>query len=125
MKILVVEDSQHRIRFFKKALIGHNVHFAENYDEAIEKLQDNDNYDLMYLDHDLEDEHYLEARKELERTGYEVVKWIVNNKSHKSAYMFIHSLNPIGSRRMYEHLKKHGYNTELRSYLRLVNMVDD
>lgn len=75
-----------------------NWDLATSYDEAIKLLSTND-YDVVSLDHDL-----ASFDKEgNERTGYDIVKWLVQRKLDgypvPNEYR-IHSANPIGRNNM-------------------------
>jgi len=123
MKILVVEDDTNRHRFFLQELIGHDVTIAEDYYEAIECLTHNI-YDLIYLDHDLEDEHYFDLNVMKERTGCEVARWMVNHsRNNLTAKIIIHSLNSVGAENIFNVLNDAKYNVKKVNYLMLKRMA--
>ena len=54
MKILIVEDSEDRMMFFKQVFSECHLKFSSNSGEAI-SLIDKESFDLIFLDMDLED----------------------------------------------------------------------
>lgn len=77
---------------------------AKSYDEAVLIMQENE-IEEAWLDHDLAPEHYVEHLSEqeyTEKTGYDFVLWMQENNKWPSNICMVHSLNPIGSKRMCE-----------------------
>lgn len=104
-KILVVEDNSERIKFFKTIFSSASVLvFAENYNQAV-SLLDND-FDLVFLDHDLEEEHYTGNSLYADNTGYSLAEYIIENDLLLKAVFIVHSLNPIGSQNIVNCLQK-------------------
>lgn len=74
------------------------IDIARTYDDAIRFLSENE-YVTVYLDHDLSDYDELGV----ERTGYTIVKWLVDRKldglpvPHQYEYL---TANPIGRANM-------------------------
>lgn len=97
MKILIVEDSDNRIKIFKQKLIGHNVYIAKTAEQGINYLKGLDGqFDYCFLDHDLEDVF----EQSHEGTGWGVAKWISEHPEKKPRYICIHSLNNVGASNM-------------------------
>jgi CheY-like chemotaxis protein len=96
MRILVLDDDQIRLSKFKHKYLNDDVDCVETSKDAINKL-DTENYDCLFLDHDLGGEVYVDSG---ENTGYEVAKWLADNPQKQPKIIFIHSLNPIGSENM-------------------------
>lgn len=75
-----------------------NCDIARTYDIAIRLLTEND-YDIVYLDHDLADFDSFGQ----ERTGYSIVKWLVERLMEgypvPKKYEFLTS-NPVGKTNM-------------------------
>ena len=85
MNILIIEDSNTRIKLFKRNLIGANITVAKNNGEALQYL-DRNVYDYIFLDFD--------ANEELTETFEESINWIASNYSDFTDVKFIlHSLN--------------------------------
>jgi len=113
-RVLVLEDSETRIAWFKRALIGHNATFVENVADAISACGKM-NWDLICLDHDLVPEHYglymndddEVYRREMSRvkppTGFRFAEWLSgSNAMHvePKTKVLIHTLNPAGQKAM-------------------------
>ena len=75
VRILVLDDDQKRHEAFKFHLFRHDVTHVYTCDEAIKAIEQ-EKWDIIFLDHDLEDRHYSSASdgkvEELEKTGYDV-----------------------------------------------------
>jgi len=76
--ILIVEDSQERMKHIKQYVIGYSYDLAETADSAIYYLK-SFQYDYIFLDHDLAQKHY---EKEVfgKGTGLEVANYIADNQ---------------------------------------------
>ena len=74
----------------------------------------NDTFDMLMLDHDLGGEELVDSCKE--NTGYQLVKYIINNKLQKNAEFIIHSQNPVGSVLMNNTLKDNGYRCSITPF---------
>lgn len=100
MRILILEDDEHRIVKFKQNFIGCKLDITKDPKEANKWLEENV-YDVIFLDHDLEDSHYLEDCLSKETTGLCTADFLGNNfELNKEAQIIIHSLNPAGRERM-------------------------
>ena len=96
MRILIVEDDRWRLEWFKQNLKNHCLYITKDVDDACKALHNR--YDILFLDHDLADEHYisLAAGKEVkEGTGYEVAKYIKENNINIKT--IVHSWNSVGA----------------------------
>ena len=65
-------------------------------------------FQVMFLDHDLDNRIWVNSQEE--NTGYQFVKFLVNNKLQKNSLIYIHSMNPIGANKMLNYLKDNGYD---------------
>jgi len=109
MRILFLDDNKERHRIFKQKSIGYTVDTVWTAQEAIEKLLDEEiEYDLIMLDHDLdaETENQLNDKEE---DGRFVVKKLAESGRHKDASIVIHSLNSAGRKNMKSVLDQAGY----------------
>ena len=122
MRVLLLEDSMERISWFAKRLIGKVVDYAYTADQANEFLLKN-TYDIIFLDHDLAEEHYVAMYQPLDTqligTGVDTAKFIANNKCSPKAQIIIHSLNSVGSQNIFAILDDAGYNVQKVPYLEL------
>ena len=104
-KIFVLEDDPDRLAWFKEAYADAELHTTKHLDEA-RKLLAHNNYDTVYLDHDLGDfdttlTGYTEHTRSLE-TGYHLAVWLADRPTvQKNATVIIHSMNPGGAERMW------------------------
>lgn len=105
MKILFLDDDEERHSLFKK-------HIIEQYDaaytvsQAIEFLKNN-NYDIVFLDHDLGGKQMVSSYSE-EETGYLVSKWIEENNPNIK-FIIVHSYNHQGSLNIMSRLKSYNH----------------
>lgn len=97
MKIIILEDSIERIRTFKKELHGHDLFFFDQVSEAKEALTLLGPFDVIFLDHDLDDKVFVNSNEE--NTGYQLAKYIAENNI-KFDQIIIHSMNPAGVSKM-------------------------
>ena len=122
MRVLLLEDSMERISWFAKRFIGKVVDYAYTADQANEFLLKN-TYDIIFLDHDLAEEHYVAMYQpldtELSGTGVDTAKFIASNKCSPKAQIIIHSLNSVGSQSIFAILDDAGYNVQKVPYLEL------
>jgi CheY-like chemotaxis protein len=117
MKILFLDDDESRHYYFNKIYmdrISNNRELVCEYKmvwdakACIEALETNPAFDLVYLDHDLGNQHYVDIN--LENTGSEVARFIVN-KLDKEKYpkaVIIHSWNTVGATNMEQLIKSVG-----------------
>jgi CheY-like chemotaxis protein len=126
MHILILEDSAHRIAWFKAALKEHKLIFCAHARAAKQALRKNQ-FDLIFLDHDL---HGEPVDPESENSGCEVAHYIAEHEIE--SIVVIHSENPLGSDAMaailensyvipYSKLKKLG----MREVMKLINVESD
>ena len=101
MKILVVEDAEERIKWFKKRFENDLLIIVTNADDAIKKLMYDLQWDCIFLDHDLSNEDFGKNGFN-ERTGTEVAKFL-NSKDYKGK-IIIHSMNYYGMRSIQSYL---------------------
>lgn len=103
-KILIVEDDDSRIAWFKSELVGNSLHITKKAKDAI-KLLKLHTYGLIFLDHDLAEQHYIDNRC-YDGTGPEVAKFLADTKENNNgAVIIIHSLNIYGVDRMFDLLQ--------------------
>ena len=80
---------------------------ARTYNEVVDLLEMcRDDEVILDLDHDLGETE--DGYNEEERTGYDVCKFVVESGIGLVGY-HIHSMNPVGARRMRELLDEFGY----------------
>lgn len=98
MKVLILEDSVARIETFKRKLANeYDLYFFDQVRDAIEALSLMGPFDIVFLDHDLDDKIYVNSEEP--NTGYQLAKYISDNKL-EFTQVIIHSMNAVGSARM-------------------------
>jgi len=91
--VLIFEDSNERIKHFKKALMNHTCKYAKDFNQAINILSA-EKFDIAFLDHDI---------KGSDKDGTTLVKWIVDNNLNLP--IIYHSFNPVAVRNMQSIIK--------------------
>jgi CheY-like chemotaxis protein len=124
MRILLVEDDPQRRYWFTKMNIGRVMDVTDDVEEA-KRLIDTHEYDQIFLDHDLSEEHYMVWREGTDKhdatTGYAVAKYLAENPDKSpNAEIVVHSLNPVGSDRMWRKMKETRRTVHKIPYLQLV-----
>ncbi|MDX6692495.1 MAG: Cyclic-phosphate processing Receiver domain [Blastocatellia bacterium] len=111
-RILIVEDDETRCLWFQDKFQGREIDVTCDVAQAFEWLAERD-YQLILLDHDLIEEHYLSDEPDDERTGYAVASWLAAHPDrHRDASIVIHSLNYSGAQRMLRKLIAAGLTAE-------------
>lgn len=100
MNILVVEDNPFRIKKFERALIGSVVDYTDNAHEGIIFVKERE-YDIIFLDHDLGGREHVSSNDL--NTGFQVAK-AIKGTPNESAFIVIHSANPVGAKNMQQQL---------------------
>ena len=89
---------------------------AKNYDEAVAIMS---SYEIeeAWLDHDLAAEHYDDEQTE-EKTGYDFVIWMTENDKWPKDICIVHSMNPVGAKRMCDIIAEHfGTPNPMKHYI--------
>lgn len=117
-RILIVEDDDARIMWFKMATIGHVVDITKDPNSAIQLLETHE-YTHIFLDHDLSLEMQMACingepvGRYDDVSGYKVARYLSENKCRsESAEIVVHSYNPEGSQRMIQALRAGGRHCE-------------
>jgi CheY-like chemotaxis protein len=111
-RILIVEDDERRCFWFENQFGGHELDVTADVSVAVEWLRSRE-YDLIFLDHDLADEHYDQELADDGLTGYVVAAWLAANPEYQpGVQIIIHSLNFAGSDRMRRCLLEAGREAE-------------
>ena len=111
-RILIVEDDDRRRSWFDKKFAQCERDATDNVTVAVQWLRER-NYSLIFLDHDLVEEHYSLEMADDGLTGYTVAAWLAENPArHAATPIIIHSLNYAGSQRMLECLQNAGLQAE-------------
>lgn len=121
LHIVVLEDDKTRIKHFKKRFnkkfkkykvdlqVFDNAKDCKIYlNETIKRVN------LLFLDHDLGGEVFVDSSKE--NTGSEVVRFLTarqNMMPRTIGYVMLHTLNNVEAPKMYSNLKSAGFNVFL------------
>ena len=92
MKIFILEDSENRIKMFKKHFKDHELDITKDISTA-KHLLSTEVYDLICLDHDIDNDEYGSND-----TGYDIAVFI-KEKNIKTTVV-LHTCNSIGASRM-------------------------
>lgn len=106
-RVLVLDDSKERIKTFKKLLIGFSVTYCSTAEEAIKQLHSNE-FDLIFLDHDLGPEDEGKQVPEI-NSGTTVANSMNPLEILNDPFIVIHSLNGEPARWMEKSLRKRGF----------------
>ena len=107
MKIFILEDNTWRIDKFKELFKNHTLFICSDVQTAKQTCLNN-TFEIMFLDHDLSGKIWQDSNEE--NTGYQFVKWMVDNGFHKNSLNYIHSMNPVGANLMLNYLKANDYD---------------
>jgi hypothetical protein len=104
MKILILEDDENRVKKFKQNFIGCEL-FITHLPETANKWLEEEEFDWIFLDHDLEYWHYGSGYTGNHSTGLCTAEYLGNNpKLSNKAKVVVHSRNEEGSSRMFKAL---------------------
>lgn len=101
-KILVLEDDQLRIKFFKKIFKEYTVVFVDHVNDAIYINETLGPFDVNFLDHDLGGKVYVPSSHP--DTGYQFAKYLAEKKVQ--AKFIFHTMNYNGAQNMLSLLKE-------------------
>lgn len=124
--ILILEDDAQRIRIFKNKFINYNLHITDQSEQAIKNLK-NHRYDLIYLDHDLDQRAFVDHNT-TNNTGHYVATWLADNIEEVRAIsehlplVFIHSHNFEAAERMRKILLKADYNVSCLPFWQIAGL---
>ncbi len=112
MKIMILDDDNSRIEQFKRNLNNLPncfIYAANSSNQAIKLLEENPDFDYLYLDHDLDEGKQLSWSED--NNGYLVAEWMVKNLygNPEKLSIIIHSFNLPRSLKMKNLLIKYGY----------------
>jgi len=119
MNVLILEDDPERMKLFKVMFVRDQMDHAPNAKQAKEFLSQNQ-YDLVMLDHDLNDKHLANPdNMNHEGTGQDVAKFMARMKN-PPPFAFVHSWNPPGAKAIAKILKE----ADINHYVAQFNTAD-
>lgn len=113
IKVFILEDTWTRMVLFNEVLIGVQVSAAVSVDVAKERYVKDAPYDLVLLDHDLADEHYIDQWQH-KGTGTEFAEWLA--ETQEPTPTIIHSYNAAGAQRMLTALRLSGWLVQVQPF---------
>ena len=118
--ILFLDDSRARINYFRSKVP--NATIVMSAQKCIEKLSRGDEYEILFLDHDLGGEVYVDSHSK--NSGMEVVRWI---ESHNPIIkqIIVHSHNYYAAQDMVDRLRKKKYKADAVPYTILKEKIKD
>jgi CheY-like chemotaxis protein len=124
MKILFLDDDVTvRHALFKGHCGTHEVTYVTTVDEAINALDTSPRFDLIYLDHDLEDRVFVPPGPD---TGYWVARHITKMpKSKHPSEVIVHSWNESAALKMLDLLSDNGIKCKHRFFPRTSSFLMD
>jgi hypothetical protein len=113
IKVFLLDDDRRRHRWFEKRFKGDSLDIAETVEAAKEFLA-SENYDAVFLDHDLLPEHYeSNDHGDYANTGYAIAEWLTEQDTLQRAATFIvHTRNADAAIPMVQKLREGGRNVE-------------
>ena len=111
-RILIVGDDDSSCSWFHQEFAKYDRDATSDVSVAVTLLAEND-YSLIFLDHDLAEEHYFSEMADDGLTGYAVATWLAQHPDQQpGAQIIIHSLNYVGAQRMLDVLHDAGRQAE-------------
>jgi len=111
MRILFLDDNKHRHNTFRQKAIGCVVDAAFDAQQAISFLREKKEYEMIFLDHDLDAEIEGICHEDIE-DGRFVVKQMIEMELHvemQDVAIVVHSLNGAGAAQMISMLTSAGF----------------
>jgi CheY-like chemotaxis protein len=126
MKILILDDMENRHAIFRAQLKDHDLWHAYN-GELAQKLIEEHTFDLMFLDHDLSEEHYPGAPppprgRKRAMDGRDVAQLVAAlPKERQPKQVVVHSWNSVAAPQMLKILQEGG----VRAVRRMAGWYDE
>jgi len=112
LRIFLLEDDRRRCEWFSRRFKGDQLDISCEIAEAKELLETR-TYDSIFLDHDLQPEHYGSEQPDDERTGYAIASFLATRPElQRAATILVHSFNADGAMRMVEELRRSGRSAD-------------
>lgn len=125
MRILVLDDDMERHQAFARNFDGHDVVHVDCYDGALAALLKQPRFDVVYLDHDLNDfglksygpgDSMYGGLRELD--GHDVAVFMARELPEPKypERVVVHSWNPEGAKAMLTTLRKANFDAEMEPF---------
>ena len=119
MNILFLDDDNYRIESFKTKIKGATI--VKTASAAIEAIQSQDIWNIVFLDHDLGGETFVDSDRE--DCGMEVACWIAENQPN-IRNIIVHSLNKPAADQMVAILKDSKYRATYIPFSLLIQNLE-
>ena len=111
-RIFILEDDELRCSWFHQEFSQYEHDLTGDVSEAVRWLTEQQ-YALIFLDHDLAEEHYYSETPDDAMTGYAIAAWLAQHPDQQTeAQIIIHSLNYVGAQRMLDVLLDAGRDAQ-------------
>lgn len=113
IRVMLLDDDERRHRWFKKRFVGDDLDIAVDVAEAKDLLSEN-NYDAIFLDHDLLPHHYeSNDHDDKANTGHAVAEFLNERPDlQRAATIIVHTRNADAAVGMVTTLRETGRNVE-------------
>ncbi len=113
ISVMLLDDDERRHRWFEKRFAGDELSIAVTVEEAKELLAEN-NYDAIFLDHDLLPHHYESYdHRDSANTGYAIAEWLNERADlQRAATIIVHTRNADAAITMVQKLRESGRSVE-------------
>jgi hypothetical protein len=113
ISVMLLDDDTRRHKWFHKRFAGDGLDIAVNVEEAKELLAEN-NYDAIFLDHDLLPHHYeSNDHDDFASTGYAIAEFLNERADlQRAATIIVHTRNADAAIQMVQKLRETGRNVE-------------
>ncbi len=111
--VMLLDDDERRHRWFSKRFDGDELDIAETVDEAKALLGEN-NYDAIFLDHDLLPHHYeSNDHGDFANTGFAIAEFLNERADlQRAATIIVHTRNADAAIPMVQKLRESGRSVE-------------
>jgi len=113
IRVFLLDDDPRRHEWFKSRFHGDTLDIAETVEQAKQLLSEND-YDAIFLDHDLLPHHYeSNDHNDYENTGYAIAEFLDKNPGlQRAATIIVHTRNADAAIPMVQKLRESGRHVE-------------
>jgi CheY-like chemotaxis protein len=133
MRVLVLDDNPERHKAFRRNLFNHTVVHVETYHDAVQALAMTPRFDVVFLDHDLNEFGAKSVAEStmygfggsVELTGDDLCRFIVNQlpEERHPQIAVIHSLNHWGAKNMESRLVQTNIQVVVRPFSTDITIV--
>ncbi len=113
INVFLLDDDRRRHRWFEKRFSGDGLDIAETVEEA-KKFLAKENYDAIFLDHDLLPHHYeSNDHDDYTNTGFAIAEFLNERADlQRAATIIVHTRNADAAIPMVQKLRETGRNVE-------------